>query len=575
MRGRLAELEPRILALWDEMDLFARQREESRGRGTYILHDGPPYANGKPHIGTALNKILKDIINRTRQTLGADAHYIPGWDCHGLPIEWEVEKALRGEGKGKEEADPIAFRRACRDFAWKWIDVQREAFRRYGVVGDWRDPYLTMSGPGRGCYRARAWQVPHERIPLPGHAPGALVGSGANSAGGRGGGVPRARLNKHLGGLSGARTGAQGPRRLGRGRGGHLDDDAVDDPRLAGGRLRRRGPPTACCARPRGAVFLSQRRGRKISPRAGQAGGGPHGRGPGGGGAAGAGGAKADGAAESLEVLAEFPGQALEGTILSHPLAEEARAQGAGAGGYDWPLPMLAASFVTMEQGTGLVHLAPAHGTDDHYLCKAHGISAPPWMDGASRFADAVPLFAGARVQEDDGSEGGADALIIAALEAAGSLAAKAPLAHEYPHSWRSKAPLLFRETSQWFISMEETGLREAALKGIDATAFWPETGRARLEAMVRARPDWCISRQRLWGVPLPLFTHKKTGETLCDGKVIERIAKAYEEADSDLWFSEPAQRWLAPDYDPGGMGAGAGCGGSVVRLRGDPRLRA
>ena len=343
MRGRLAELEPRILALWDGMDLFARQREESRGRETYILHDGPPYANGKPHIGTALNKVLKDIINRTRQTLGADAHYIPGWDCHGLPIEWEVEKALRGEGKGKEEADPIAFRRACRDFAWKWIDVQREAFRRYGVIGDWRDPYLTMSGPGRGRHRARAWQVPHERIPLPGHAPGALVGSGANGAGGCGGGVPRARLNKHLGGLSGARTGARSPRGPGGG------------PKRSSGRRRRgrsppRGrsptpkrPPTACCAPPRGAAFLSQRRERKILPRTGQAGTGRARAGRAEAKRARGGDAKAGGVPQGLEVLAEFPGRALEGTILSHPLAKEAQAQGAGEGGYDWPVPMLAA----------------------------------------------------------------------------------------------------------------------------------------------------------------------------------------------------------------------------------------
>ncbi|GAB4356068.1 MAG: isoleucine--tRNA ligase [Kiloniellaceae bacterium] len=523
MRAGLAENEPKTLARWNEMDLFARQREASAGREKFILHDGPPYANGHLHIGHALNKILKDLINRSFQMLGRDAHYVPGWDCHGLPIEWKIEEQYRAAGKDKDTVPVIEFRRECREFAEKWVKIQTEEFKRLGVVGNWQRPYTTMSFDaeaqivreiGRfllngGIYKGSRpvlWSVVEKT---------ALADA-------------EVEYHDHTSTTIWVRfpvVKSANPL---------LDGASVliwtTTPwTIPGNRAVAYGEEIAygvfqvdAVAEGSGAVV-----GEKLvlaKDLADQV--------------------KADAKIEAWTLLGEAGD--LAGTVLAHPW----RGVPAANGGYDFDVPVLLGDFVTTEQGTGFVHIAPGHGADDWALGRQYGIEIPQTVDGAGYFYDHVPLLAGAVVYDANGKPGDANGKSIKFLAEAGCLVAKANLKHSYPHSWRSKAPLIFRNTSQWFISMETNDLRKKALKAIDDTRFVPATGRNRLRSMIEQRPDWCISRQRLWGVPLPIFVDKKTGEPLRDAKVIERVAEAFEAEGGDAWFSSPPQRFLGNDYN-------------------------
>ena len=523
MKANLPRREPEMLARWREMGLYERMREERAGRERFTLHDGPPYANGHLHIGHALNKILKDVINRSQQMLGKDVAYVPGWDCHGLPIEWMVEESYRAAGKNKDEVPIVQFRRECREFAEKWIAIQSEEFQRLGVEGDWDRPYLTMS------YDAEA-QIVREL--------GKFLMNGSLYRGSRPilwsvvertaladaeveyedhtsttihvrfpvlDGTPRDELR----GAS-VIVWTTTPWTMPGNRAIAVDETAeyvrVRVTEVAEGSRAIPGEEIVVA----GALLAEVARDCGIT---------------------------------GHEVVARLPGRDLVGTACVHPLRGQ---------GYDFDVPVLAAGFVTMDQGTGCVHIAPGHGADDFHLGLANGIEVPFTVDEDGTFLDHVPLFARCKVLTAEGEVGDADGIVVTALEEAGGLLARGRLRHSYPHSWRSKAPLIFRNTAQWFISMSKTGLRETALSAIEATRWVPAAGRNRIESMVDGRPDWCISRQRAWGVPIPVFVHKRTGEPLRDQAVIDRAAAVIEAEGADAWFSSEPARFLGNEYDSG-----------------------
>jgi isoleucyl-tRNA synthetase len=520
MRGDLPRREPVILARWAAMDLYRRLREAAAGREKFVLHDGPPYANGHLHIGHALNKILKDVVNRSQQMLGKDAPYVPGWDCHGLPIEWMIEEKYRARKMSKDSVPPDQFRRECREFAAHWIEVQKAEFERLGVVGDWADPYTTMAYSAEaqivrelgkflvngGLYRGSKpvlWSVVEQtalaeaeveyydhrsttvwvRFPIVTTGLPALVDAAA---------------------LIWTTTPWTLPGNRAIAFSAALEYAAMRVDRAAEGSR----------AQPGETLLVATALADAVAAQAG---------------------------IEAYSVMARFPGSALAGSVARHPLAGQ---------GYEFDVPLLAAGFVEADQGTGLVHIAPGHGADDFELGQANGLPVPDTVGPDGVYLPGVPLFAGRTVYRPNGKAGDATDAVIAAIDAAGGLLARDWLVHSYPHSWRSKAPLIFRNTPQWFISMAANGLREKALAAIAETRWVPPQARNRIEAMVERKPDWCVSRQRAWGVPIAVFTNRDTGEPLRDPAVVERVAAAVEAHGSDVWFSADASQFLGNAYD-------------------------
>jgi isoleucyl-tRNA synthetase len=527
MRGGLPVLEPTLVARWQAMGLYQKLREAARGRDKFVLHDGPPYANGDLHLGHALNKILKDVVNRAQQMLGRDAPYVPGWDCHGLPIEWIVEEKYRAKNQSKDSVPIAQFRRECRDFAAYWVERQKEQFERLGVIGDWDNPYLTMSFKAEaqivreigkflvngGLYKGAKpvlWSIVEQtalaeaeveyhdhrsntvwvRFPVVKPSLPALTGATA---------VIWTTTPWTLPGNRAIAFSAELEYAV-------IQVDAIAE--------KSRAIPY------RGAHDL----GEKLLV--------------------------------ALPLLDEFcqkalierhtvlhvlPGAALAGTVTRHPLHGQ---------GYEFDVPLLPAAFVEADQGTGLVHIAPGHGADDWELGQANGLAVPETVGPDGVYLPQVPLFAGRAVYRPDGKPGDADATVIAAVEAAGGLLARGTLVHSYPHSWRSKAPLIFRNTPQWFISMAVNDLRQKALAAIEETRWIPPQGKNRIAAMVDNRPDWCVSRQRAWGVPIPVFVNKKTGEPLRDGAVVERVAAVVEREGADAWYTTDPALFLGNAYD-------------------------
>ncbi len=515
MRASLPEREPEILGVWEKMNLYGRLRESARGREKFVLHDGPPYANGPIHIGHALNKILKDVVNRFQQMLGKDAPYVPGWDCHGLPIEWKIEEEYRTKGRDKDAVPIGEFRRECRDFAERWIDVQRGEFRRLGVEGDWANPYTTMA------YKAEA-QIVREI--------GKFLMNGSLYKGVKP--VLWSPVEKTA--LAEAET--------------EYHDRAsttvlvrfpvirTDRPELEGASMVIWTTTPWTIPGNRAIAF-----GPEIDYALIEVGSaGEQGRASPGErlvvAAALAETVMKDAGIGDWRILARFRGAGLGRTIARHPLRGR---------GYDFEVPLLPGGHVTTEQGTGLVHTAPGHGAEDFELGREHGLEVPETVADDGTFYSHVPLFAGVHVYK-------ADEPVAKALDEAGGLLHRGRLVHSYPHSWRSKAPLIFRATPQWFISMEATGLRSVALKAIEETRFVPPQGKTRLASMIEQRPDWCISRQRAWGVPIAIFVNRGSGEPLRDQRVIDRIADAVEAEGADAWFASPPERFLAPRYRAG-----------------------
>ena len=528
MKAGLPELEPRLLARWNQIDLFGRMREIAKGREKFMLHDGPPYANGHLHIGHALNKILKDVINRTQFMLGKDVHYIPGWDCHGLPIEWKIEEKYREAGQDKDQVPVVQFRQECREFAAKWIDVQREEFKRLGVTGDWDHPYTTMTFKAEATIARELGKFLLDGSLYKGAKP--VMWSVVEKTA-----LAEAEVEYHdhtsitiwvkfpvvkasrpeLEGASvviwtttpwtmpGNRAVAFGP---------EFDYVLVEVAEAAEGSLARLGDRLVV-----------------VKDQAEQV---------------------AKDAKATFKVLHTLKGEALAGTVCHHPLKFHADAKG----GYDFDVPLLAGDFVTTDTGTGFVHIAPGHGEDDWHLGKANGIAVPDTVQPDGTYYPHVAIFAGQSVlaQGKNGKYYSPVAKpVIEAMTSVGNLLAHGKVEHSYPHSWRSKAPLIFRNTAQWFISMETTSLREKALAAIAATRFVPDQGRNRIGSMVEGRPDWCVSRQRAWGVPITVFVDKKTGQPLRDAAVMERVVAAFEAEGADAWYTRAPSEFLGEGRDP------------------------
>ena len=508
MKANLPTREPEFLKFWEKINLYRELRNSRKGEEKFILHDGPPYANGNIHMGTALNKILKDIIVKFHQMDGKDSVYVPGWDCHGLPIEWKIEEQYKKNKKNKNEVPVVEFRKECRSFAEKWIEVHKDQFKRLGVVGDWENYYSTMS------YDAEA-QIVREL--------GKFLKEGSLYRGFK----PVLWSTVEKTALADAEVEYQD----------HKSDTIYASFKVKKSKIKELNdneiviwtttpwtiPANKALAYNENLDYLLVKinddgdfKDKKIVV------------------------AEAllesvikDCNIESHEISKKFKGKELKDTICIHPFFNL---------GFDYDIPMLEARFVTTEQGTGIVHCAPSHGPDDFNLCMNNGIKAIETVDGDGKYTGNVKLFEGVHTFK-------ANPLVIEKLKDEKKLLSNGELVHSYPHSWRSKAPLVHRATPQWFISMESHNLRSKALKAIDETNFYPSKGKERLKSMIETRPDWCVSRQRVWGVPLPIFVNKKNKEILIDDEVFENIAKIYEKEGSDCWFSDNPQKFLGKKY--------------------------
>jgi len=512
MKGNLAHREPEMLKRWQEMDLYSKIRSDAQGRPKFILHDGPPYANCEIHIGHAVNKVLKDIIVKSRTLDGYDAPYVPGWDCHGLPIELQVEKKV---GKPGHKVSAAEFRMACRDYAAKQVDKQRTDFKRLGVLGEWEQPYLTMD------YKFEANII---------RSLGRIVDNGHVQKGFK----PVHWCTDCGSALAEAEVEYKDKESFAI----DVRFQVMDDETL----LARchtvlaehgEGPISmviwtttpwtlpanqAVALNPTLEYAVVQYEGALGKERL----------------------VVAEGLLtktmdrwniEDYKVIARGHGDAFEGLKLKHCF-------------YEREVPVILGEHVTLEAGTGAVHTAPGHGLDDYIIGLRYDLPVDNPVGGNGCFVEGTELFAGEHVFS-------ANQKVIEVLKAKGALVQEARFPHSYPHCWRHKTPIIFRATPQWFISMEKNGLRDSALREINAVRWMPDWGKARIEGMVEGRPDWCISRQRTWGVPIALFVHKVTAELHPDSqRLVEEVAKLVEQQGVEAWFSLEEKDLLGADAE-------------------------
>jgi len=566
MRAGLPQKEPEILMRWQRIGLYEKLREAAAGRARFVLHDGPPYANGNIHIGHALNKILKDLVTRSQQMLGKDSNYVPGWDCHGLPIEWKIEEEYRAKGKNKDEVPINEFRAQCRAFAAHWIDVQREEFKRLGVLGDWDHPYSTMDFAAEAqivreimkfaanglLYRGSKpvmWSVVEKtalaeaEVEYEDYTSDTVwVGFPVRTI--RNGARADARRAAEMSGENPQDVEATG--------------EVFDELRAASVVIWTTTPWTLPgnraiafsskvdyglyrvteaahdnWAKPGALYILADRLASDVFKAA---------------------------RVQNFERVRSIDPHDIE--ACWHPLAERIP-------GYEFPVPLLEGEHVTDDAGTGFVHTAPGHGREDFDLWTGHarvlaarGVDTriPYTVDADGFYTKEVPGFGGRRVIDDKGKKGDANDAVIAALIDASHLLARGRMKHSYPHSWRSKKPVIFRNTPQWFIAMDRglggasggnaPTLRSIALDEIARTRWVPESGENRIRGMIENRPDWVVSRQRAWGVPIAVFVRKGTSDLLIDDAVNARIADAFEKEGADAWYKDDAAaRFLAPEY--------------------------
>ena len=578
MRGGLPQKEPEILARWGAIDLYGKLREAGQGRDKFVLHDGPPYANGNIHIGHSLNKILKDFVTRSQQMLGKDSNYVPGWDCHGLPIEWKIEKEYRAKGLNKDAVPVAEFRQQCRAFAEKWVDVQREEFKRLGITGDWAHPYLTMS------YAAEA-QIAREIMKF---AKNGLLYRGSKP-------VMWSVVEKTA--LAEAEVEYEDhvsdtvyvafPVQMVVSEGSDYNLENSNWNRLASGDefgfasviIWTTTPWTIpgnraiafskkveyglyrVTAAPEGNYIGAGRRfivATKLAEEVFKA-----------------------ARVEKFELVKIVPSNDLTVGACKHPFHDFSplKDQPTIKGFYGQTIPLIEGDYVTDDTGTGFVHMAPGHGREDFDLWMANSANLirrninpriPYMVDENGFYTDEAPGFGPSstdghpgRVITDKGEKGNANQLVMDALIKAGNLVARGKLKHQYPHSWRSKKPIIFRNTPQWFIAMDkaylaasgtqETSLRDVALNAITQTQWVPASGQNRINGMIANRPDWVVSRQRAWGVPIAVFVSKADQHTILkDDAVNKRIADAFESEGADAWFGEgAAARFLGPSHKP------------------------
>jgi len=508
MKANLALNEPKFLEKWEREDLYGKLREARRGRPVFVLHDGPPYANGVIHLGHALNKILKDLIVKSRSMEGFWAPYVPGWDCHGLPIEIKVDKDL---GSKKRDLSQVEIRRACRRYAEKYIAIQRDEFKRLGIFGEWDDPYLTMSyqyeasiarafgkfvgqgsvykglKPVHWCISCRT-ALAEAEVEYSNHtSPSVIVRFPFPDAG---------RVAAELEGA----------------------DCSIliwtTTPWTLPANLAIAFHPeyVYVAVRVEGHVYILARDLlESVARKAGWS---------------------------DPVVVAEFEGKKLEKLSARHPFI-------------DRPSLLVLADHVTLDQGTGAVHTAPGHGAEDYVLGQQYGLEIYNPVDAAGRFVPEVEHFAGMQVFD-------ANTAIIDHLRARGALVATEKFSHSYPHCWRCHNPVIFRATPQWFIAMDHAGLRQKALEAIAGVRWLPAWGQERISNMVATRPDWCISRQRIWGVPITVFYCSSCDEILLDRNVVEHVAAIFEKEGADAWFTREAAELV-----PSGTRC-AKCGGAA-----------
>ena len=509
MKASLPIKEPEILKKWEKLKIFEKLRNSSKGKEKFVLHDGPPYANGHIHMGTALNKILKDMITRFHQMSGKDSVYVPGWDCHGLPIEWKIEEQYKKKKKNKDEVPVKDFRQECREFAKSWIDVHIKEFKRLGVVGDFENYYSTMSyeaeaqivrelgkflldGSLYQGFKPVLWSTVEKtaladaEVEYMDHTSNTIyVAFRVKNT--------NKEFLKDASIIIWTTTPWTIPANRALAFNSNIEYSILEIDELEFFKEKK--------------IVVAKNLVEAITKEC---------------------------EIKNYKEIKTFKGSELIGTICSHPFLKM---------NYDYDVPMLDGQFVNLDQGTGFVHCAPSHGADDFNLCLKNNIPSLYTVDNAGLYTKEIPHFTGTHIFK-------ADPVVIEKLKEQNKLLKNNKLTHSYPHSWRSKAPLIYRATPQWFISMKKKNLREKAIKAINETTFYPKKGKDRLLSMVEGRPDWCVSRQRVWGVPLPIFINKKTKEPLRDQKVIDRIASIYEKQGSDCWFTDEPKVFLGDEYN-------------------------
>ncbi len=570
MRAGLPEREPLLLERWRKMGLYERLREQAKGRARFTLHDGPPYANGNIHIGHALNKILKDLVTRSQQMLGFDSNYVPGWDCHGLPIEWKIEEDYIAKGKPKPNLkDPAAltaFRKECRAFAEHWMKVQSDEFQRLGVEGDWQHPYTTMTFPAEAQIARELMKFAETGQLYRGSKP--VMWSVVEKTA-----LAEAEVEYHdyqsdmVWVKFPVLNQATVPERDQAPQASDVSvviwtttpwtipgNRAISfNNKIAYGIYEVTKAPENNWAKVGDKYILADKLAADVMKTA---------------------------KVEAYEKRSAVTAADLSVMLCAHPL------RGAGLPGYQFNVPLLDGDHVTDDTGTGFVHTAPGHGREDFdiwtastRLLQSKGVdpAIPYTVDENGAYTKDAPGFEGERVITDKGEKGKANDAVIKALSMAGTIIARGRLKHQYPHSWRSKKPVIFRNTPQWFIHMDKAvpfiekvaarppkpgneghnqgspkSLREASLQSIRETEWVPASGENRIRGMIEAKPDWVVSRQRAWGVPITVFVKKGTNDVLNDPAVNKRIYDAMHAEGADAWFADAdGARFLKPDYDP------------------------
>lgn len=547
MRAALPQREPEWLARWERMDVYGQLRKKA-GRKPFTLHDGPPYANGHLHIGHALNKTIKDMIVRSHQMLGFDSRYVPGWDCHGLPIEWKIEEQYRAKGLNKDDVDIVAFRQECRKFAEGWVDIQREEFKRLGVTGTWNDPYLTMDYHAEAVIADEFMKFLMNGSLYQGSKP--VMWSPVEKTA-----LAEAEVEYHD--VTSHQVWVRFP--VVSAKDALFTKTRTDvviwtttpwtlpqnraiafGPGIAYGLYEIIGRPADSSATIGHRLILADGLAQAAFAQAKLAGD------------------------EFIRRLCDVSAADLEGMVCAHPF----RGLEGANGEWDYDVPMLPGEHVTDDAGTGFVHTAPSHGDDDYILGVRHGLKMTYNVEPDGTYRVDLPLFGGQAIITPEGKEGPANVSVIKQLAYSGALLAKGKFKHSYPHSWRSKAPVIYRNTPQWFAAIDKPlndgmgshgdTIRQRALKSIEELVqFHPVSGRNRLHSMMQNRPDWVLSRQRAWGVPLTCFVKKGAKPDaedflLRDPAVNARIVAAFEAEGADCWYVKGfKERVLGGLHDP------------------------